>query len=658
MQIRGTWTTIDDSNGDVIDPPENLGGSDLGSEQVAPNRLSVTQNLETALRYLRTTDASRILWIDAICIDQGNIEERSAEVLRMGDIYKWAQRVIICLGAGTYVTHSAMKFMMYIAGHVEFDFIIRLLTYLGDSKEEITKRFNNWFTSPDSSEQREGVKDLLSRPWFRRLWIWQELCQAREAVVICGHDEINWQAFSKAVVCIDYQIRNTIVRDPSQKDSVAPFKELTLQTLLLIYGAADMGRNGHGDFLDLLDTTRQARCEDPRDRVYAQMSMLPKHLRAVLKPDYTKSTCQVYTEAALAILAREKYGLRILFHCSERSPDDCLPSWVPDWAVPRRTHRGEFISGFQASGPSGSETSFKSGVGLLVQGVSTSTVVEVSGQVKPGPRFEDVVSVWSSWARPESYEQSYYAGGTLFDAYCSTLVCGNLKERFKNSHSSRQRNFPSPKMVRIMLRDLREQDPERSRYWRQERYAEERAQNDDKDKLFIARQFQDCERRTINDTGGRRFFTTVQGHVGLGPAELQAGDDICVFLGLDCPVALRPAGNDQFRVIGCCYVPGLMDGEALLGPLPKSQVVRYKTIKLAEGKTGGIGIFFVDMKSKLKTQEDPRLWELPPRWTSYYDETGQLIFKKAGGGSTWRDPRLTSEELEKHGVKMQTFRLV
>jgi hypothetical protein len=263
MQIRGTWTTVDDSDDDVIDPLENLGGLDLGSEQVAPNRLSVTQNLETALRYLRTTDASRILWIDAICIDQSNLEERSAEVLRMGDIYKWAWRVIICLGAGNYVTHSAMKLMMYIAGHVECDFRINQLTYSGDSEEEITKRFNNWFTSSDSAEQREGVKDLLSRPWFRRLWIWQELCQAREAVVICGHDEIDWQALSKAVACINHQIRNNIVRDPSQKDSVAPFKELTRQTLLLINGAAHMEKYGYGDFLTLLNTTRQASCEDP-----------------------------------------------------------------------------------------------------------------------------------------------------------------------------------------------------------------------------------------------------------------------------------------------------------------------------------------------------------------------------------------------------------
>jgi hypothetical protein len=394
--------------------------------------------------------------------------------------------------------------------------------------------------------------------------------------------------------------------------------------------------------------------------VYAQMSMLPKHSRAVLKPDYTKSTRQVYTEAALGILAEDKYrSLRILFHCSERSPDDCLPSWVPDWAVPKATQETVAISGFQASGPSKSEIEFKSGVFLLVQGVSTSTVVEVSGQVTPGPRFEDVVSVWSSWAQPESYKQSYYAGGTLFDAYCSTLVCGNLPERFKDWSSPRYSNLlPSLNMARIMFRDSREQDPERSRHRRQEQYAEECAQNDEEVKHFIARQFHECEGRTISHTGGRRFFTTVEGHIGLGPAELQAEDDICVFLGLDFPVALRPAGNDQFRVIGCCYVPGLMDGEALLGPLPKSQVVQYQTVILAEGKIGGVGVFFIDRETKLKTQEDPRLWELPARWTSYYDERGQLRFKKAGGGSTSRDPRLTSEELKKHGVEMQTFRLV
>ncbi|TVY12667.1 Heterokaryon incompatibility protein 6, OR allele [Lachnellula arida] len=50
--------------------------------------LGVTDNLHAALRRLRFPDQVRVLWIDALCIDQSNLKERSAQVQRMGDIYR------------------------------------------------------------------------------------------------------------------------------------------------------------------------------------------------------------------------------------------------------------------------------------------------------------------------------------------------------------------------------------------------------------------------------------------------------------------------------------------------------------------------------------------------------------------------------------------
>ncbi|KAF8865991.1 hypothetical protein BDZ45DRAFT_611810, partial [Acephala macrosclerotiorum] len=60
--------------------------------------LGIAENLFIALQHLRYSLKSRVLWIDAICIDQNDPEERSAEVLRMGSIYKNACQVIVWLG--------------------------------------------------------------------------------------------------------------------------------------------------------------------------------------------------------------------------------------------------------------------------------------------------------------------------------------------------------------------------------------------------------------------------------------------------------------------------------------------------------------------------------------------------------------------------------
>lgn len=53
--------------------------------------LSVTQNLACALQCLRYEDRPRTLWIDAICVDQANLTERSSQVQRMTDVFKLAE---------------------------------------------------------------------------------------------------------------------------------------------------------------------------------------------------------------------------------------------------------------------------------------------------------------------------------------------------------------------------------------------------------------------------------------------------------------------------------------------------------------------------------------------------------------------------------------
>ncbi|KAH8702916.1 heterokaryon incompatibility protein-domain-containing protein, partial [Phaeosphaeriaceae sp. PMI808] len=58
----------------------------------------VTNNLYSALQHLRYKDKERILWIDAICINQEDWNERSAQVVIMRNIYQRAERVLVWLG--------------------------------------------------------------------------------------------------------------------------------------------------------------------------------------------------------------------------------------------------------------------------------------------------------------------------------------------------------------------------------------------------------------------------------------------------------------------------------------------------------------------------------------------------------------------------------
>jgi hypothetical protein len=65
---------------------------------LSDKKFHVTTNLEAALRRLRYSSKPRLLWIDALCIDQGNISERISQVRQMGAIYRSAREVAVWLG--------------------------------------------------------------------------------------------------------------------------------------------------------------------------------------------------------------------------------------------------------------------------------------------------------------------------------------------------------------------------------------------------------------------------------------------------------------------------------------------------------------------------------------------------------------------------------
>ena len=90
-------------------------GSQSGTHRIICDEKSlfVTPNCESALRYLRLKDRNRILWIDAICIDQTNSAEarleRNAQVASMGEIYVKADCTLCWLGEGTAYTGEVMR---------------------------------------------------------------------------------------------------------------------------------------------------------------------------------------------------------------------------------------------------------------------------------------------------------------------------------------------------------------------------------------------------------------------------------------------------------------------------------------------------------------------------------------------------------------------
>lgn len=81
---------------------------------------TISSTLEQALRRLRKLDTARVMWIDRVCIDQDNIDERNRQVAIMPDIYRGAVRVIAWIGEKSNDSDRALSFLKEMAMHHKY----------------------------------------------------------------------------------------------------------------------------------------------------------------------------------------------------------------------------------------------------------------------------------------------------------------------------------------------------------------------------------------------------------------------------------------------------------------------------------------------------------------------------------------------------------
>ena len=145
----------------------------------------ITENLHAALLQLRLPDRERILWIDALCINQSDNLERADQVARMREIYTKAAAVIVCLGDGWEGCDLAL------------DAIERLAAgdgklHLDPAKEpHVSCSFSSSSSSSkqldfDAPELRRSLVRFFDLPWWHRLWTVQEYVLAPTVVFQCG----------------------------------------------------------------------------------------------------------------------------------------------------------------------------------------------------------------------------------------------------------------------------------------------------------------------------------------------------------------------------------------------------------------------------------------------------------------------------------------
>ncbi|KAM0215037.1 hypothetical protein ACHAQD_008544 [Fusarium lateritium] len=573
----------------------------------APTTIGIRPNLASALRHLRSVDETRVLWIDAICINQDDISERNEQVKRMTNIYAFAHQVVAWLGEEADNSKHAFATLQHISQQLEATKGGRVIAAPGATEPRLWRNDH----APDLDMQTwQALMQFVQRDWFYRLWCWQEINLAGRGQMQCGSDKIQWNDFWLAILCLNNKDTSLNIN----------FRERCRHIVFLKYGT-----RGHS-MANILDVSRSKGCVNPRDKIYGLLGITASYFSSRITVDYLRPLEDVYKEAFLAHLDVTQ-RLELLKHCDLTNRQIGGPSWVPDWS--KTELAAPLLSEQLSSGISRAYFTYKEPDMLEVQGIQHTTIKSVSC-IASKVEEETLLAV-KDWVQ-DLPAGNYFTGESMETAFILALCMERTQERHPYNHNKSNAEWVKTLHKMLSLTKDSRDDPF---------YSERETAN------------------TIQKIRGRRFFTTENGLIGTAPACTQTSDSICLLLGTYAPMVLRPTSSGTFQVVGECYVYGLSDAVSFLGPLPRP----WKAIIKGDA-LGRPYQLFTDMTNGQKTMDDPRL-PLPLNWErTTYERLPEdpALFQKFRNVETGEvinyDPRLTPEALEARGVKLQAFKLI
>lgn len=554
----------------------------------------VTLNLWSALRRLRNRPGEgeglgvRKMWIDALCINQNDNEERTRQVTMMGTTYARCSEVVIWLGdgvecvagsrsvaeetrgqedertveEGTALFQSNLEKEVYplklekdsqdlahssVGNAFAVLYKLARVTHLPDLKMfvEVDKRGPKRDLHRDYRQSLRALHKIMKRPYWNRIWVVQEAILPPNATVVCGSISVPWQMIVDAGYAFNRH---------SVKCCYMEWANLTWRTVFVDFSfivrvvnlARERRRKGSTVTLYwLLKQYFDREATDPRDKAYGVLGLVNSWgNEEPLVPDYDISARELYEELTMRIV-HETGSLEILMgqtlHHTGGDDDDNeegMPSWVADWGRTPDAREWDWEQGPWTMSEYYSASPRKPFVAeclpnslLHVRGVrvdpiiSVSSLMTVENQSILFSSLEDVLSLYPS---PKEATSPYIAGGDVENAYFCTLR-GDIMY-------NQDLEFPH--------RYTRTKPEDRRGY---ELYRNGFTHSDVGEEGDIEA-FRLFWKSAVEAVRNRRFFVTKSGYMGLGPKGTKAGDEVVVLEGARVPFVVRGANDGTSSV--------------------------------------------------------------------------------------------------------------
>lgn len=335
----------------------------------------IRKNLHAALVKLRYSGQPRLIWADALCINQEDEVEKNHPVWQMSAIYTRARAVVVWLGEVTEATDRGIKFMRRIHDDLRAEWK-NILARLDRSDETLSAllktpdkasvdaekihvflgsydEYAQYYrvlleailTEPGAAQAMEGIFELWMRPWWKRMWTLQESVLCSNIVCQCGNEILPIDHLDM-MACFSYYSISY-----GAPISVALGGETSLRGVLRSAGLrTEIAAKGRISMMWALDSSWNRRAHDSKDKIMGLLGLvggrrrgtsLNEEVNAVegldpldLELSYSMTTACVYSTGFAATLLQDAslHGLGFMSEMSE-SRNPALPSWVPDFEL-------------------------------------------------------------------------------------------------------------------------------------------------------------------------------------------------------------------------------------------------------------------------------------------------------------------------------------
>jgi hypothetical protein len=316
--------------------------------------LYITESLESALQHLRHPTQPITLWIDQLCIDQSNDDEKAEQVSMMSTIYRAAEEVLVWLGPAADNSDAIMEVWKTVGKWAE-DW--GMMSYYTKDNLPVLQKIMNRIDPDDAKtieytelvrramplftlKTLEGMAAWYEWPWFKRVWVLQEFGLADCVTFVWG---------TKSIAAEQALLASQILKNGvGQRDWVWSEEEKSrVMALLSEHDSAqaffatrnrrkshDAGKGPGGSLYGLLQKSfveNRMLATLPCDAVYGLLGIANDATSLGIPVDYSLKdrTELVYGRTARAIIQNGNLDILALAQHPKVLSD--MPSWVPDW---------------------------------------------------------------------------------------------------------------------------------------------------------------------------------------------------------------------------------------------------------------------------------------------------------------------------------------